>query len=139
VPPPAPGVAVREVGSEDAKAFGLAYEQVWGGGRQIAVLLGRPGFRCYLAEIGGEVAGLGVLHVADGAASMANGLTVPKYRNRGAQSAPLHRRIADAAALGCDLLVSQRSPGTTSQRNRLRAGFRIAGTKAWWVPIPPER
>ena len=36
---------------------------------------------------------------------------------------------------GCDLLVSQCSPGTASQRNQLRAGFAIAGTKVWWVPI----
>jgi hypothetical protein len=137
VPPPSPEVEVREVGPEDAAAFGWAYEQVWGEGRQITVLLGRPGFRCYLAEIGGETAGLGVLHVADGTASMANGLTVPALRDRGAQTALLHRRIADAAAMGCDLMVSQCSPGTASQRNQLRAGFHIAGSKAWWVPLPP--
>ena len=36
----------------------------------------------------------------------------------------------------CDLLVSQCMPGSVSQGNQLRAGFRIAGSKAWWVPLP---
>ncbi len=77
-----------------------------------------------------------MLHVADGAASVTNGLTVPALRNRGCQTALLHRRIAYAALMGCDLLVSQCPPGGSSQRNQLRAGFQLAGTEAWWVPLP---
>jgi len=67
---------------------------------------------------------------------MANALTAPAFRGRGCQTALLHRRIQDAAGAGCDLLVSQCSPGTASERNQLRAGFRAAGTKAWWVQAP---
>ena len=113
------------------------YEQVWGDGGAIRVLLGRPAFRCYVAEVAGAPAALGVLHVADGVGSMANALTIPAMRGRGCQTALLRRRIRDAALAGCDLLASQCMPGTPSQRNQLRAGLRIAGSKAWWLPLPP--
>jgi GNAT superfamily N-acetyltransferase len=132
-PAPPAGVEVRAVGPEAADAFSRVYETVWGGAAAIRVLLGHPRFRCYLAYLDGEPAALGVLHVHDGAASMANGLTDPRFRNRGCQTALLHRRVADAAALGCDLLVSQCRPGSQSERNQLRAGFAIAGTKVWWA------
>ncbi len=55
-PPPPAGVTVREVGPSDADAFGWTYEQVWGGAREITVLLGRPAYRCYLAEVDGQPA-----------------------------------------------------------------------------------
>jgi GNAT superfamily N-acetyltransferase len=131
--PEAAGVEVREVGPEAADEFSRVYETVWGGAAAIRVLLGHPRFRCYLAYVGGEPAALGVLHVHEGAASMANGLTDPRFRNRGCQTALLHRRITDAAALGCDVVVSQCRPGSQSERNQLRAGFAIAGTKVWWA------
>jgi hypothetical protein len=64
---------------------------------------------------------------------MTNALTIPTQRNRGCQTALLYHRIRAATEVGCDLLVSQCMPGTTSQQNQLRVGFRIDGTKAWWV------
>ena len=116
--PEAAGVEVRAVGPEAADAFSRVYETVWGSGAAsaaedaarraregspagrgagaIRVLLGHPRFRCYLAYVDGEPAALGVLHVHERAASMANGLTDPRFRNRGCQTALLHRRIADA-------------------------------------------
>jgi hypothetical protein len=134
VPPPLPdGVTITEVGPVEADAFCDTYDRVWGESGAIRVLVGAPGFRCYLASVDGVPAGLGVLHVADGVGSMANALTVRDLRGRGCQSSLLHRRSADAHAEGCDLLASQCMPGTTSQDNQLRAGFHIAGSKAWWV------
>lgn len=135
VPPTPLHITITEVTHEDAAAFGNIYEQVGGNGIAIRVLIGQPQFRCYLASVGGVAAALAVLHVANGAGSMANARTVPAFRGRGCQTALLYRRIADAAIMGCDLLVSQCSPGTPSQRNQLRAGFHIAGSKAWWVLV----
>lgn len=137
VPPPPPGVTVTEVGPNDAPLFGQVYEQVWGSGDQIRVLICRPGFRCYLAWLDGAPAALGVLHIAEGVGSMANGLTAPEARGRGCHTALLQRRVHDAALAGCDLLASQCMPGAPSQHNQWRAGLRIAGSKAWWVPGPP--
>jgi GNAT superfamily N-acetyltransferase len=136
VPATSSGVEIREVGPEQADDFGRVYETVWGGAAAIRVLLGQPAFRCFLAYVDGQAAALGVLHVRDGAGSMANGLTDPRFRNRGCQTALLHRRLAEAARAGCDLVVSQCRPGSQSQRNQLRAGFRIVGSKVWWAARP---
>lgn len=115
--------------------FAWTYEQVWGDGREVTVLAAHPHFRCTLAYVEGKPAALGVLHIADGAASMANGLTAPEMRGKGAQTALLYHRIRQAAEEGCDLLVSQCAPGSISQHNQLKVGFKIAGTKAWWMPV----
>jgi GNAT superfamily N-acetyltransferase len=128
-------LTIGEIGPADADRFAAVYETVWGDPAPILVLIGHPEFRCYLAYVEGEAAALGVLHLADGVGSMANALTMPSMRGRGCQTALLHRRIRDAALAGCDLLASQCSPGTASQRNQIRAGFLIAGTKVWWVPV----
>jgi hypothetical protein len=138
VPPPPDWITIKEAGPADADDFVRVYEQVWGAGGAIRVLIGQPHFRCYLAFVDGVAAGLGVLHIANRAGSMANGLTAPPFRGRGCQTALLYRRIRDAALAGCDLLVSQCNPGTDSQRNQLRTGFRIAGSKSWWLPFPIE-
>jgi hypothetical protein len=132
-PPLPPGLAIRPVGPEDADTFAQVYDEVWGGSGAVRVLIGHPRFRCYLAFVDGIPAALGILHMANGVASMANGLTVPSLRGRGCQTALLYQRIADAARAGCDLLVSQCMPGVTSQNNQLRVGVQIAGSKAWWV------
>jgi hypothetical protein len=111
-------------------------EQVWGEGEEIAVLVEQPNFRCYICAVDGQPAALGVLYIKNGAASMANGLTISSMRGKGCQTALLYHRIKVAAEAACDLLVSQCSPGSTSQNNQLRTGLRIAGTKAWWRPLP---
>jgi GNAT superfamily N-acetyltransferase len=99
----------------------------------IRVLVGQPNYRCFLAFIDGTAAGLGILHIKNGAASMANGMTLPEFRGRGVQTALLYHRMRIAAEAGCSLMVSQCQAGSISQRNQQRIGFQIAGTKVWWV------
>ena len=127
------GLTLGEVTPADAAVFAQVYEQVWGDSTAITVLIGQPNFRCYLAWVEGVPAALGVLHIANGVGSMSNALTIPTLRGRGCQTALLQRRMYDAAQLGCSLLVSQCRPGSSSQNNQMRAGFKIAGTKAWWI------
>ena len=50
-------------------------------------------------------------------------------RGRGLQSALIRGRIAIAAERGCDLATASTLPGSQSQRNYERAGFRVAYTK----------
>jgi hypothetical protein len=133
------GVSVKEVGAAEVADFVGTYEQVWGDAGAIKVLVGRAEFACYVAYVEGQAAALGVLHVANRAGSMANALTVPGLRGRGCQTALLYRRVEEASRRGCDLLVSQCMPGSDSQRNQMRVGFRVAGTKAWWVPQESQR
>jgi hypothetical protein len=135
--PPLPAqLTIRVVGQQEADTFAQVYDQVWAGSGAVRGLIEHPRFHCYLAFVDGHPAALGILHVANGVGSMANGLTVPSMRGRGCQTALLYRRIADAARAECDLLVSQSMPGVTSQNNQLRVGFQIAGSKAWWVRSP---
>jgi hypothetical protein len=55
--------------------------------------------------------------------------TIPEFRRRGIQQAFMRRRLRIAQEAGCDLAVTLTMPGTTSQRNVERAGFRTAYTK----------
>jgi hypothetical protein len=128
-------ISIVDVDPTDCNDFKWIYEQVWGNGTEIAVLAGQSNFRCYTAYVDQRPAALGVLHVANGVASMANGLTILDMRGRGCQTALLYHRIKQAALEGCNLLVSQCSPGTISQYNQLKVGFKIAGTKTWWIPV----
>lgn len=119
------------------EAFGRLYASVWGDPGVALVWFGHPAFICYIASVDGTDAALGVLHISDGTASMANALTTPTLRGRGCQTALLRRRLDDAARAGCDLAVSQCRPGSVSQRNQLRAGFAIAETNVWWLRDRP--
>lgn len=56
-------------------------------------------------------------------------VTLPEFRGRGLQHAFLEERLRAAQNAGCDLAVTLTMPGTTSQRNAERAGFRTAYTK----------
>jgi GNAT superfamily N-acetyltransferase len=55
--------------------------------------------------------------------------TLPEHRGRGIQQAFMRERLRLAQQAGCDLAVTLTMPGTTSQRNVERAGFRAAYTK----------
>jgi GNAT superfamily N-acetyltransferase len=56
--------------------------------------------------------------------------TLPEFRGRGIQTALLRTRMKAAAGAGCELAVVVTRGGTTSERNCLRLGFRIAYSKA---------
>jgi hypothetical protein len=133
VPPTPDHIVIKEVGAAEITDFERTYDTVWGNGNEISALVGQPNFRCYLAYIEDQPAALGVVHIKSGMASMANALTAPAMRGKGCQTALLYHRIKQAALEDCDLLVSQCASGSTSQNNQLRAGFHIAGTKAWWL------
>jgi hypothetical protein len=53
-------------------------------------------------------------------------------RRRGLQSALLRERMRYALAHGYDLAMMAAQPGSDSQRNAERAGFRIAYTRTKW-------
>lgn len=98
--------------------------------------LAATGVRRYLARLDGVLAGGAGLRVADGIAQFAGAATAPAYRRRGIQSALLSRRLADAAAAGCDVAVITVQPGSKSQENAHRRGFGLLYTRA--VLVRPE-
>jgi hypothetical protein len=101
-------------------------------------VLGRAEFadwRCYVAFVGGQPVAIAGLYLRDGVGVMASGNTLPAFRGQGCQTALLCQRITDAALAGCDLILSQATPGTVSQRNLERVGLRTAYTQAIWAAI----
>ncbi|MCB9882112.1 MAG: GNAT family N-acetyltransferase [Planctomycetes bacterium] len=96
------------------------------------VTIAREGAILYLARLEGEPVAAGALAMHEGVALLAGASTVPEARRRGAQRALLERRLRDAAEMGCDLAMMCARPGSSSQRNAERHGFRIAYTRIKW-------
>lgn len=86
----------------------------------------------FFAESGGEPVATGALWIHGGVALLAGASTVPHARGRGAQNALLAARLHFAAERGCDLAMMCTQPGSGSQRNAERQGFRVAYTRIKW-------
>jgi GNAT superfamily N-acetyltransferase len=85
-----------------------------------------PGASCFVATIDGEPAGAAALAIHDDVALLFAASVIPAFRYRGVQGALLSARIAAARARGCRLFTVAAAPGSSSQRNAERAGFRVA-------------
>ena len=85
-----------------------------------------------LAEIEGQPIAAGALSIHEGVALLAGASTIPEARKQGAQLALLDARLRHAAERGCDIAMMGALPGSASQRNAERHGFRIAYTRTKW-------
>jgi GNAT superfamily N-acetyltransferase len=140
VEPPA-SLQVRRVSAAEGElwasvvARGYSGEaKVTPGWRQLGALpFHLPTAACFLALVDGEPAGGGALALHEGVATLFGAGTLPAFRRRGVQSALLQARLAFAATAGCDLATTRTSPGSISQRNAERQGFRVAYTRALLV------
>jgi hypothetical protein len=92
----------------------------------------KPNAPSFLAELDGEPIATGSLNIHDGVALLAGASTVPEGRKQGAQLALLEARLRYAVEQGCDLAMMGALPGSGSQRNAERQGFRIAYTRIKW-------
>ncbi len=90
----------------------------------------------FLAEIDSEPIATGVLCLGGGVALLGGACTVPEARKQGAQNALLARRLRYAVDEGCDVAMVCTLPGSASQRNAERNGFRIAYTRIKWGLMP---
>jgi len=88
-----------------------------------------PEIQLLIASTGGLAIAASSLSVRDSVAILGGMSTDPAYRGRGAQLAMIHHRLSSAADTGCDLAISTAQPGSRSERNLLRAGFRILYTQ----------
>ena len=86
----------------------------------------------FLAELDGRPVAAGALSITDGVALLAGASTIPEARRQGAQLALLGGRLRYAVDRGCDLAMMCAQPGSASQRNAERHGFRIAYTRIKW-------
>ena len=86
----------------------------------------------FFAEMNGQPIATGVLCLGGGVALLGGASTIPVARQQGAQLALLESRLRYGAEQGCDLAMMCALPGSASQRNAERHGFRIAYTRIKW-------
>jgi hypothetical protein len=137
-------VTVRPIGDGDADVFVRTATEGWGEFTEFTemmaelsrVSIARKEAKLFLAEANGQAIATGALNIHDGVALMAGASTIPGARNQGAQLALLEQRLRHAADAGCDLAMICARPGSASQRNAERHGFRIAYTRIKWALLP---
>ena len=111
--------------SESAELFGFVMEVG-------TIMAEREDSISFLAELDDQPIAAGVLCVSGGVALLAGASTIPEGRRQGAQLALLETRLRYAAEHGCDIAMMCAQPGSGSQRNAERHGFRIAYTRIKW-------
>lgn len=138
---PSHSVHVRVAGPEDRDTWVRTAAEGWGAYPELAHLLvdlmqvvtHREGEVSFLAEHHGTPIATAALSIQNGVAIFAGACTLSEHRRQGAQRALLEARLAYAAAAGCDLaMMTAAEPGSSSQRNAERQGFRIAYTRTKW-------
>jgi GNAT superfamily N-acetyltransferase len=101
--------------------------------RELAdVCANTSGLFSFLVELDDEVIATGNLAIRGEVAQLAGACTIPQARKQGAQLALLEKRLQFAAEQGCKLATMGAEPGSASQRNAERHGFRIAYTRVKW-------
>lgn len=93
------------------------------------------GARPLIGELDGKAIATGKIYVYDDVALLAGASTIPSGRRQGAQTALLDARLRLAANEGCTLAIMGALPGSQSQRNAEKNGFRVAYTRTKWQLI----
>lgn len=94
-----------------------------------AIMLARKEAILVLGWVDGQAAGTGALVIDGGVGWLSGDATLPQHRRRGVQSAIQELRLQLARDAGCDLAVTEVAPGSGSQRNMERRGFRVVYTR----------
>jgi GNAT superfamily N-acetyltransferase len=133
----APGVEIALARREELKLWTLTVSQCFADHYPVTeeilnvmqLFASSRNTECYLARIAGRVVGGATLSLRGTTAGFFGAGTLLEYRNRGVQTELLHARLKRAAEAGCDLAVSLALPGSHSQRNITRMGFRTLYTR----------
>lgn len=91
------------------------------------------GARVFLGRTGGVAAGTGGMAIVEGVVNCFGDATLEEFRGRGLQAALIRARLARAAEEGAEIAMVTTMPGTISQRNYERAGYRIAYTRTKFI------
>lgn len=100
--------------------------------RDLGQVVARSKSLSFLAELDSQPIAAGALSINGDVALLASASTIPSARRQGAQLALLEGRLRYAAAQGCTVAMMVTQPGSGSQRNSERHGFRIAYTRTKW-------
>jgi len=135
-----PGMRVRLCGPDDAPLWLETMAVGWSDDPVISpiihslarISLMNPLMTHFLVERDGAAIAAAALAIHDGVAMLAGASTIPSARRLGAQNLVLSARLAEARRRGCDLAMIVVPPGSSSQRNAERRGFRIAYSRTKW-------
>jgi hypothetical protein len=143
--PPADGIAVERVTVETEQIWDRVIAQGFAEYGRLpenlfAAFATLPDSLNFLASVDGEPAGggMGAIMGAAGIAALFGTATVLEFRRRGVQTALINRRLWEASQRGCEYAVVSTMPGSCSQRNMERRGFRVAYSKIVMVRSWPE-
>src|SRR2546427_412114 len=133
-------IQVRLVAAEEQDLWARTAAEGWRELSEIADLLfevmltsaARADALSFLAELDGQPIAAASLVIENGVALLAGSSTIAEWRQRGAQRAVLESRLEYSARAGCDMAMICAEPGSASQRNAERQGFRIAYTRIKW-------
>lgn len=137
----ATGITVRAIAAEEAGLWARISAEGWADAAPElyefllaigSVVARKPDSRSWLGYLRGEPVAAASLSLCGPVAHLAGASTLPKARGNGAQLALLAARLQDAAAAGCTIALMGALPGSASQRNAERHGFRIAYTRQKW-------
>jgi MOSC domain-containing protein YiiM/GNAT superfamily N-acetyltransferase len=140
------GVALRVLGASEADAWLAVVRPIadeisfqmstWSAAAPR--LLAERDVHVFVAEEGGRPVGCGALYVHRKVGLLRTGIVQPRVRGRGLQGSLIAARARLAAELGCTLLTSQAPPGSSSERNLVRMGFRRVATRSVYRFDPGE-
>jgi hypothetical protein len=136
----APGLRVRICEPDDGPVWIDTAAAGWADDPEIRPVirsLGRisqlnPLMTHFLVERDGVPIAAAALAIYEGVALLAGASTIPEGRRLGAQNLVLGARLREAQRRGCDLAMMVATPGSASQRNAERRGFRIAYSRTKW-------
>lgn len=97
-----------------------------------AVTARTNGGRPFIVESDGTPIAAGGFSMYEDVCIMAGASTIPSARRMGAQNALLSARLNHAEANGCTIAMMCALPGSQSQKNAERNGFKIAYTRIKW-------
>jgi hypothetical protein len=138
--PSSPALCVRAIEPADHRAWIEACVSGWSSdpavGRVVRTLAevaaANAAMTHYMVERDGAPIATASMGIHEGVALLAGASTIPSGRGLGAQAMLLATRLADARRRGCEIAMMVTEPGSTSQRNAERRGFRVAYTRTKW-------
>jgi hypothetical protein len=148
-PAPDPRITIYDLGEDEIDGEALSAIAAEGmnlpmhAGTLFFSLPQRENWRCYTAALAPNepVVATAAMMINDGVAQFGPGNTLEHARGHGCNTALLRRRLIDAHAAGCELVVVELWGSTpenpsAAARNLLRAGFEVAyAGRTWQRPV----
>ncbi|MFZ0062718.1 MAG: GNAT family N-acetyltransferase [Pyrinomonadaceae bacterium] len=133
-------IQVRVIASDEVELWAQTSARGWSEFPELAefmlmfgkVVAQRRDGLSFIAELDGKPIATGAMSIYDDVALLAGASTIPEGRKQGAQLALLDSRLRYATEHGCNIATMGALPGSASQRNAERQGFRIAYTRTKW-------